>query len=86
MINCDKYKNKKITLSETSEKKTEMSFYELSRWMSLIEGIEHVDKKCKQLKISDRNNCWVKPNALQKYVDERYQSMLFEITDNDTIC
>ena len=86
MINCDKYKNKNITVSSTDGQDTNMSYYELSRWMSLIEGVDHVSKKCKQLKIPDTSNCWVKPNALQKYIDERTPSMLFEITDNDTIC
>jgi len=85
MIDCNKYKQKDITLSKNEDKTETMSYYELSRWMSLIEGVEFVSKKCKQLNIPDRSNCWIKPNALQKYIDERTPSMLFEITDNDTI-
>ena len=85
MINCNKYKEVNVTLKKTEEQTENMSYYELSRWMSLIEGVEFVSNKCKQLGISDRSNCWIKPNALQKYIDERTPSMLFEITDNDTI-
>ena len=84
MINCNKYKEVDITIAKNADKTEKMSYYELSRWMSLIEGVEYVSKKCDQLGISDRSNCWIKPNALQKYVEERTPSMLFEITDNDT--
>tara|TARA_B100001123_G_C15331728_1_gene1031442 strand:- start:1835 stop:2095 length:261 start_codon:yes stop_codon:yes gene_type:complete len=86
MINFNKYKNKNITLSANDEETEEMSFYELSRWMSLLEGVEFVSKKCEQLGIPDSSNTWIKPNALRKYVDERTPSMLFEITNEDTIC
>ena len=86
MIDLDKYKNKNITLKKDEEGIEEMSFYELSRWLSLIEGVEFVSKKCEQLNIPDNSNVWIKPNALQKYVNERTESMLFEITNDDTIC
>ena len=86
MIDCDKYKQKTIKLTTNQDDTSEMSYYALSRWMSLIEGVEFVDKKCKQLKIPDSSNSWIKPNALQKYLDERTPSMLFEITNDDTIC
>lgn len=85
MIDFEKYKNKSITLSKTGDEEDEMSFYEFSRWMSLIEGVEFIHKKCKQLNVSDKSAIWIKPNALQKYVNERTESMLFELTDNDTI-
>ena len=85
MIDHEKYKNKNIKLTKTETGDEEMSYYEFSRWLSLIEGVEFIDKKCKQLKLSDRNNCWIKPNALQKYIDERTPSMLFEVTQNDTV-
>lgn len=85
MIDYNKYKKKNITLSRNSEGDDQMSYYEFSRWLSLIEGVEVIDKKCKQLGIADKSNLWIKPNALQEYVDERTESMLFEITDNDTI-
>ena len=85
MIDLEKYKNKTIALRKTSTETDVMSFYELSRWFSLIEGVEHVSKKCDQLKIPVSSNSWIKPNALQKYINERTESMLFEITNNDTI-
>lgn len=86
MIDHEKYKNKDIALRKTSEGTDKMSYYEMARWLSLIEGVEVVSKKCEQLNIPDKSNCWIKPNALQKYVDERHTSMLFEITEDDTIC
>ena len=86
MIDYEKYKKKEITLKKDSEGTDKMSYYELSRWLSLIEGVEVVSKKCEQLKIPDTSSCWIKPNALQKYVNERAPGILFEISNDDTIC
>jgi hypothetical protein len=51
----------------------------------LIEAVEFIDKKSKQLNISDSSNSWVKPIAIQKYVDERTEGMLFELTNQGTL-
>lgn len=59
-----------------------MSEYEISRWMSLIEAVDIIDTKSRQLGIKGKGINWVKPIALQKYIDERTESMLFE-TMND---
>jgi hypothetical protein len=82
MIDIDKYKKKKLTVRRDKEgNKDDMSYYEFSRWLSLLEAIQVVDKKCKQMKLPDADKSWIKPIALQKYVDERTESMLFEITN-----
>lgn len=82
MIDIAKYKKMKLTVRRDKEgNKDDMSYYEFSRWMSLLEAIEVVDKKAKQMKLPDTDKSWIKPIALQKYVDERTESMLFEITN-----
>lgn len=51
-----------------------------SRWLCLIEAIELVCNKAKQMKIDTANNIdWIKPLAFQKYIDERHESMVDEI-------
>ena len=86
MIDIDKYKNKHVTVSQDSEgNKDVMSYFELSKWLSLIEAVEVVDKKAEQLKLPKSDNSWIKPIALGKYVDERTESMLFEVTNEGTL-
>lgn len=85
MIDVEKYKQKQITVKVDSTGEDKMSYYELSRWMCLIEAVEFIDKKSKQLNISDSSNSWVKPIAIQKYVDERTEGMLFELTNQGTL-
>lgn len=85
MLDQEKYKNKKVTLKIDDSGKDEMSYYELSRWMSLIEAVDHVGKKCDQLNIPKNSNKWIKPIALQKYVDERTEGMLFELTNQGKV-
>lgn len=55
-----------------------MSAYELSRWCAMFEAVEVIDKKLHQLKIPTSNN-WVKPIAIQKYIDEKYQDILHDM-------
>ncbi len=86
MIDIDKYKKKNVTLSKQEDgSEDNMSYYELSRWLSLMEAVDVVDKKCKQLKIPRTDNSWIKPIALSKYVEERTESMLFEITNEGSL-
>jgi hypothetical protein len=85
MLDQEKYKNKKVTLKIDDNGKDEMSYYELSRWMSLIEAVEHVGKKCDQLGVPKNSSRWIKPIALQKYVDERTEGMLFELTNQGKV-
>ena len=59
---------------------TDMTLYTMARWESLIRGIEIIDKKATQLKINLENDkSWVKPLALQKYIDEETPSVVAEI-------
>lgn len=85
MLDQEKYKKKMITLRVDETGHDKMSYYELSRWLSLIEAVECVDKKCTQLNIPKNSNKWIKPIALQKYVDERTEGMLFELTNQGNV-
>jgi hypothetical protein len=68
---------KKINVTINSETAETMSLYELSRWNSLLEAVEIIDRKEKQVRKPPTN--WVKPIAIQKFIDERTPSMLHEL-------
>jgi adenylate kinase family enzyme len=69
------------TIDVKLKDKTEsMSLETYSRWLCLIEAIELVCSKAKQMKIDTANNIdWIKPLAFQKYIDERHESMVDEV-------
>ncbi|MBC8416827.1 hypothetical protein H8E06_00675 [bacterium] len=57
-----------------------MSVYEFSRWASLLEALEFITKKADQLNIDlKKDHKWVKPIALQKYIDERFNSVVIDV-------
>jgi hypothetical protein len=83
-LDIDKYKKENVTISIDKEgNKDTMSYYELSRWFSLIEAVDFIDKKANQIGMDKKDGSWVKPIALQKYVDERTPSMLFDMVNDD---
>lgn len=60
-------------------KTEEMSIETFARWMCLIEAIDCVQQKCEALHINMEKVDWVKPIALQKYIDERFPSMAHDV-------
>jgi hypothetical protein len=58
----------------------EMDVSELARWACLLEGIEFISKRSGELGIGDDNLDWIKPIALQKYIDERFEAMKHDLT------
>ena len=82
-LNVEDYKTKYVNVDPNDPDSEIISYYELSRWMSLIEAIDLIDKKANQLHIGVNSNAWVKPLAIQKYIDERTESMLFECLTED---
>ena len=80
MIDIKKHQETRRSITSTNKKKTyEMSEYEICRWMCLIEAVDIIEQKCSQLGHRGDSVNWVKPIALQKYIDERTESLLFEI-------
>ena len=58
----------------------EVSLYEMSRWSILIQGVDLIEKKARQRKIDlNKNKTWLKPLALQKYIEEETPSMIARI-------
>jgi hypothetical protein len=52
----------------------------LSRWLALMEGIEIIEQKAAELKVDKSEfDSLLKPLALQKYINERYNSIKLEL-------
>ena len=60
--------------------KHNMTLYEAARWCALLQGLDVITKKAKHLKINlDTDKSWIKPLALQKFVDEETPVAVTEI-------
>lgn len=71
--------NKNITLKRKDGTTEEMTQEAFSRWACLVEGIQAVDQKLVDAKVPDSDTKWVKPLAFEKYIQERYHSMLRDV-------
>ena len=71
--------NNNITLNKKDGTTEEMTHEAFSRWACLVEGIQAVDQKLVDAKIPDSDTKWVKPLAFEKYIQERYHSMLRDV-------
>lgn len=71
---------KNVQFKLKNGKTHEMTLQEMTRWACLIEGIEEVTKQSCILGISLDDDKWVQPLAFKKYIDERYHSMLHDLT------
>lgn len=57
-----------------------MSLEEFTRWSCLVEAIDTISKNCQTRNVNMDDVNWIKPIAIQKYIDERYHSMLHDVT------
>lgn len=68
-----------VTLKVNDEDET-MTLYTTARWLALITGIEVINKRADQLKIDlDKDKSWVKPLALQKFIEEQTPSCIAQV-------
>tara|TARA_Y100000310_G_scaffold334651_1_gene414888 strand:+ start:522 stop:791 length:270 start_codon:yes stop_codon:yes gene_type:complete len=75
--------NEKIDLD--NPELPELTIYSAARWWSLMKGLDVITGKAKQLNIDLNNDkSWVKPLALQKYIDEETPSVIAEIKNVKT--
>ena len=81
----EKAKKHNIKLESKNGNSYDMTLYELSRWCSLIEGVEVIDKKLRQLNLAGKSDIWIKPIPLQKYIDERSDDILYDLINGNEI-
>lgn len=82
MIDIEKHKQTKRKLVSPKGNEYVMSEYEICRWMSLVQAVDIIQEKSSQLGMGEADMNWVKPIAIQKYIDERTESILFEVKDD----
>ena len=68
-----------VTINKTNGTSEEMTIETYTRWLCLVEALDVITQVAERKKINLNNNDWVKPIALQKYIDERYLSMLHDV-------
>lgn len=58
-----------------------MNTNEYTRWLCLLEAVDIVSGKMKQLghRLQNEDMDWIKPLAFQKYINERFESMKCEL-------
>jgi hypothetical protein len=74
-------KNNKTDLNFKNKRGEDISMSEdeVARWCCLVEAVDIIDKKGSQMGVDLAKNNWVKPIAIQKYIDERFDTMIEEI-------
>ena len=78
---------KKYITIETKKQKYKLKAAEYARWLCLIEALDVVTRAAGRFKV-DLNNGdvdWIKPLSFQKYVAERYESMIDEVGNNENV-
>lgn len=65
---------------QTGTSTEDITLYEMARWTSLMRGIDYIEKRAGELKIDlNDDKSWIKPLALQKYIDESTPGVVTEI-------
>lgn len=72
-------KQQHITIEKSNGTSEQMTIETYTRWLCLVEALDVITRTASRKKIDLNNNDWVKPIALQKYIDERYLSMLHDV-------
>lgn len=63
--------------------KVDMSKCEFVRWLCLVESISLIEEKCAEFNAKMSDDFWIQPIAIQKYMDNRYDTMLDEVNQNE---
>lgn len=66
----------KISIKTKNETKHVMSIDTYSRWLCLAEAMTIISESAHKNKVDlNKNNKWIKPLAIQKYIKQRFPSM-----------
>jgi hypothetical protein len=77
-------KNKPYMTFQTKKDETiDMSKETFARWLCLMEAFYIIDKKAEELNIQISNDDFVKPLAFEKYIDQRFEGMMLDLTHDE---
>lgn len=71
--------NIKYASFDSPDGKVKMSKKTLARWLCLAEAFYIIEKKSTDLGISLDKKDWVKPLAFEKYIQQRFESMVLDM-------
>jgi len=76
---------KKYVTVEAKSKSHKLKNEEYARWLCLLEALDIISRKAYQFKmdLNGKEVDWVKPLAFQKYIVERFESMIDEVMQNE---
>ena len=67
---------KSVSVTTKSNQEHIMSVDTYSRWLCLVEALQHVNIQAKKSKVDlEKTDSWIKPLAFQKYIKQRFHSM-----------
>jgi hypothetical protein len=72
-------KNKPYAVFQTQNGPVTMTKDCLARWLCLMEGFYIMEKKAQDIGINLEKKDWIKPLAFEKYVQERFESMMLDM-------
>lgn len=76
-------KNRYMVFETKKNGTVEMSKDTFARWLCLAEAFYIIDKKAEDLGVELNDNDWVKPLAFEKYIDQRFESMMLDLTHDE---
>ena len=62
---------------DTKKGKVEMTLTEFARWACLMEAYHFINERAEELEVNPID--MLKPLAIEKYIDERYHAMLYDV-------
>jgi len=76
--------SKKYVTFETKKNGTiAMSKETFARWLCLMEAFYIIEKKAEELEVNLTDNDLVRPLAFEKYIDQRFESMMLDLTHDE---
>lgn len=72
-----------ITFETKKNGKVEMNKETFARWLCLMEAFYIIDKKAEDLGINLSDKDIIKPLAYEKYVQQRFESMMLDLTHDE---
>lgn len=70
----------KVSITTRNGEEHVMTIETYTRWLCLVEALDVIHKAAERNNVNlNKRTDWVKPLAIQKYMDERFHSMMHDV-------
>jgi len=77
VLNIDTSEPVDLKIGENEET---MTLYTAARWLALVNALETINEKAEQIGMDlEKEKGWVKPLAIQKFIDEQTPSCIAQV-------